>query len=419
VANTVTAEVHGGDVHGSDARMALAQRWEDLLDRIRRTVPGMADFQRPPSRAELLRAAAAGPVVLINISTLRCDALIVTARGVRVRELIGLTAGEVAERTAAYLGALNDSGDTDGLSFAEAMRQRAEGVEWKERILAETMRWLWAEIAEPVLHELGYDGAPSDGELPRIWWCPTGLLSLLPIHGAGDYGAGSGACVLDRVISSYTPTLRALLESTAPRARASRATGRLAFVGVPNVPAQPHLTDEVRRERAFLENCFPGGVDAIEGAEATADAVFESLSSHRHAHISCHGFQDLDDPSGAGLELSDGLLAVRRISAVPAACEFVFLSACRTATGGVRLADEAITLAAALSYAGFRHVVATLWSVDPAVAAELAERLYPKLISDGRFDPADAARALHLAVRELRDSGAGLADWLPFVHNGV
>jgi len=357
--------------------------------------------------------------VLLNVSTLRCDALIVTEQGVRVRELTDLTATDVVERTAAYLGAFGDSAAPEGLPFAEAMRRRREGVARRERILAETMRWLWDAVAEPVLRDLGYDGPPDDGELPRVWWCPTGLLSLLPIHGAGDYLAGRGACVPDRVISSYTPTLRALLEATTPRAEEPRSSERLAFVGVPNVPAQLRLTDEVRRERTFLEHCFPGGIDVVEGAEATVDAVFESLSTHRHAHISCHGFQDLNNPSGAGLELSDGLLAVRRISAVRTVCEFVFLSACRTATGGVRLADESITLAAALSYAGFRHVVATLWAVDPAVAADLAERLYPKLISSGRFDPAGAARALHLAVGELRDAGVALADWLPFVHNGA
>jgi CHAT domain-containing protein len=43
--------------------------------------------------------------------------------------------------------------------------------------------------------------------------------------------------------------------------------------------------------------------------------------------------------------------------------EFVFLSACKTAIGGVHILDEAITLAAALQHAGWRHVIATLWSV--------------------------------------------------------
>ena len=44
--------------------------------------------------------------------------------------------------------------------------------------------------------------------------------------------------------------------------------------------------------------------------------------------------------------------------------DFAGLSACKTAVGGVDLLDEAITLAAALHYTGYRHVVAALWSVD-------------------------------------------------------
>jgi CHAT domain len=50
--------------------------------------------------------------------------------------------------------------------------------------------------------------------------------------------------------------------------------------------------------------------------------------------------------------------------------EFAFLSACQTATGGLANSDEAINLAAALQYAGWRHVIGTLWSIwDTSAAA--------------------------------------------------
>ena len=266
--------------------------------------------------------------------------------------------------------------------------------------------------------DLGIHAPPPAGEpAPRLWWCPTGLLTLLPLHGAGDYGAADGCTVLDRVVSSYTPTLRALREALKPL---PDTTGEptLAFVGVPDVPDQVQLADEVTRERAALVAAFPDGFSVIEGAAATTDAVEAAMRSHRWIDISCHGRQDIFDPSRAGLILTDGTLAIPRISAGRHAGEFAFLSACMTATGGVHLPDEAITLAAALSYTGYRHVVATLWKVPSAVAATVTEAVYPQLTANGRFEPEHAALALHHAVRTLRDEGARMGDWLPFVHNG-
>ena len=108
---------------------------------------------------------------------------------------------------------------------------------------------------------------------------------------------------------------------------------------------------------------------------------------HRWIHLSCHGYQDLRDPSAAGLELSDGTLTVTRLSGARYAGDLAFLSACRTAAGGVDLPDEVITLAAALNYTGYRHVLATLWSVDPAVAADVTMAVYPAMITGGGFEP--------------------------------
>lgn len=57
--------------------------------------------------------------------------------------------------------------------------------------------------------------------------------------------------------------------------------------------------------------------------------------------------------------------------------EFAFLSACKTAVGGVQTPDEAITLAAALQYTGWRHVIGTLWTVWDQSARHRHRRLRP------------------------------------------
>jgi CHAT domain len=411
------------DARITDRRMALAREWDDLVERVRQ-IEGFEDFLRPPPLAVLLEAAQGGPVIIVNVSKWRCDALVVSTDGVRPVPLPHLSADEVNERTANYLQLLQDKPATGAPSpdpkpsFAERLRVRAAGRQRREEMLHATMEWLWDTVAEPVLTGLGIDGPPTaDEPLPRVWWCPTGMLTMLPLHGAGYHAAADGRSVLDRVISSYTPTLRALRESLKAHDDAA-GDAALVFVGVPDVPDQVYLGGEVAREKAAVTAAFSGGLTVIEGADATTDTVVAAMAEHRWIHLSCHGYQDIFDPSRAGLMLTDGTLTIPRISARRFSGEFAFLSACMTATGGVNLPDEAITLAAALSYTGYRHVVATLWKVHPAIAAQVTETIYPQLTPNGTFEPARSAVALHHAVRALRDSGRRMSDWLPFTHNG-
>ena len=88
------------------------------------------------------------------------------------------------------------------------------------------------------------------------------------------------------------------------------------------------------RERDFLTGCFPSGLIVLNGRDATVSAVQAAMPGHRWIHLSCHG-QDLRDPATAGLELSDGTLTVTWLSRARYAGDLAFLSACRTAAGGV------------------------------------------------------------------------------------
>src|ERR1700722_5675254 len=50
----------------------------------------------------------------------------------------------------------------------------------------------------------------------RLWWCPTGPFSFLPIHAAGIYDTKGTESVFDYVVSSYTPSLKSLLSDHPP-----------------------------------------------------------------------------------------------------------------------------------------------------------------------------------------------------------
>ena len=54
--------------------------------------------------------------------------------------------------------------------------------------MLDVLDWLWDVIAGPVLTALGHTGPPGPGDpWPRVWWCPTGPLTVLPIHAAGRH----------------------------------------------------------------------------------------------------------------------------------------------------------------------------------------------------------------------------------------
>jgi CHAT domain-containing protein len=102
--------------------------------------------------------------------------------------------------------------------------------------------------------------------------------------------------------------------------------------------------------------------------------------------------------------------------------DFAFLSACQTATGDKKLREESVHLAAGMLVAGYRGVIATMWSIMDNDAPQVAEDVYRHLFKTSPPDSTRAAEALHLAVQNLRE-GSGrkksFFHWVPFIHVGV
>lgn len=396
-----------------DQRMRLAREWEDLVGQVRNLGPEFADFLQPLPLTKLMPAADEGPVAIINVSRWRCDALlIVKDQPVVACPLPELSAEKVEKYVAEYLRILQT------VAVRRSAGESLEAAELPaENALRRILLWLWAAVAEPVLKALGLTETPrTHEEWRRLWWCPTGLLTLLPLHAAGDHSAEGPdrPTVLDRVVSSYTPTLRALVEARKPLPD-DGPPPKMLVVTVPDAPGVPPLglvgPMAERIEARFGDDCTP-----LTGPEATADRVRAELLQHRWVHLACHGDQNLDDPSRGGLWLFDRLLTVAEVGAGHYQAEFAFLLGCKTATGGVALADEAITLAAALHYTGFRHVIGTLWTVYEGAGKQVAEAVYgddPAVT----FDPSRSAWLLHQALRDMRKSER-LSTWSPFTHIG-
>ena len=225
----------------------------------------------------------------------------------------------------------------------------------------------------------------------------------------------------DLYITSYTPTLFALIESRKHRS-------------LPETFDKPSLLLVAQPETLFGAW---GEIGVIQGTEtpvttlvsamATPETVVERLRDHQFAHFVCHGLLEPGKPFDASFELHGDRLTLLEIvrSRLPAA-EFAFLSACHTAElTEDSIADEGLHLAAAMQYCGFRSVVGTMWAMADTDGADLAKYFYKCIFSDkadqNRVPYYErSARALQLAVKKLRRKrGITVERWVNFVHYGA
>jgi CHAT domain-containing protein len=160
----------------------------------------------------------------------------------------------------------------------------------------------------------------------------------------------------------------------------------------------------------------------LEGPKGTKKEVMKWMQKSNWLHLACHGVQRPDIPTRSALILQDGHLTLEEIVKLhlPQA-EFAFLSACQTTTGDENLSEEAVHIAGAVLLAGYRGVVATMWSIQDALAPEIADAFYAHVVRNGgRPDIKNVAEALHSSVQELRKKPeVSLLSWIPFVHLGV
>lgn len=389
-----------------------------------RALEGFASFGLPPTNEELLAQAEAGPgggtIACFNVTSYRSDALILSSREITCLPLPDLTEDALAARIDDFYDAL-----AVATSAESALLERPKA----QSRLHDVLRWLWDAAAGPVLAVLKETDA-------RIWWVTGGLLGFLPVHAAGHHTETPEAghrrrTVLDRALSSYTPTIRSLAHSRRLRDRPS-PIGKSLIVAMPTTPGIPGKLHHVLPESHALRTRLPDPLFLAEGDGAvpaslpTKANVLAHLNDCTIAHFACHGVADPVDPSKSRLLLHDHttdpftVAALMRLSLHRAG--LAYLSACRTAfSGSVELRDEAIHLASAFQLAGFPHVVGTLWEVDDAISAQVAEGFYDILrTDDGNLDVVRSCGALQEMVRDIRDRFPLKPSlWAAYLHAGA
>ncbi|KAG9122648.1 hypothetical protein FRC07_000892 [Ceratobasidium sp. 392] len=389
----------------------MAADWDRLLDQARE-LPGFEELLKPKRIVELAQAAHSSTIVVLIVYDDRCSALVLCPETISATyiPLPYLTHHECTEMKSQLFDSLNSSG-LRGADRRPIFQKTNSGDYFKD-ILAS----LWTKVVQPVLNGLGFLNAPLATQLPHVTWCPTGPLVFLPLHAAGIYEEPQ-VRVFDHVISSYTPTLGALLK---PKPDSSRfggilAVGQAETLGCSPLPGTVAELDRIQNQAKDIH------FKRFEGENATPATVLEGMRGHSWVHLACHASQDTSDPTTSGFHLHGGQLDLATIIQEPLEnAELAFLSACQTATGDDRLPDEAVHLAAGMIMAGYRTVIATMWSIKDEDAPTVAGQFYKLLLQDRVSDSDKAARALHNAVRHLRDKVGEkeFIRWVPYIHMG-
>ncbi|CAM06019.1 CHAT domain-containing protein [Saccharopolyspora erythraea NRRL 2338] len=367
----------------------LTTAWAALVDEVR-AIPGHENHLRPLPFGELAQAADEGAVVLVNLSRYRSDALIVFGGRVLTVPLSKATPDFAATQAANALAAVQDQDPEP---------------------LAEALDWLWQNITRPVLDRMGYLGSPGAGQRwPRMWWNVMGAAAFLPVHAATGR---SGDSALDRVISSYTPTLSCLI-------RAKRRPHPEGGKPLLAAGSAEQVGRELPRQNQVLARYWPTA--AVVSTESTSPTdLLRLLPQHPWLHV-CEPSTQYPSQPAAGLVLDREAphrpLGVVEIGQLPLEqAEFCFLGQCASAADTPSAA--AVSLAATLAFTGFTHVVGTLWEVDEDSAVEAVADVYETAFGQDATATDHCAHALHDSARRLREYYPDSPDrWAGHVHVG-
>ncbi|RKG63663.1 CHAT domain-containing protein, partial [Corallococcus sp. CA054B] len=283
---------------------------------------------------------------------------------------------------------------------------------------------LYAQLLAPALREL-----PS--KVSRLLLVPDGPLHDLPFAALREHADAPPLMAryeLARVPSAsllhhwreqpgQPPEGEALVLADPDRGEALQGTAVASarggmFLETASLGALPEARREGRTVSEALEDTAVKP-RLLMGAEASEQALKASRwDAVRILHMAAHAVVDVESPERSALVLApgaageDGLLQPREIAELRLRDALVVLSSCRGASGAQLAGEGVLSLARAFFESGARAVVASLWPMRDAEAAELLERYYRHL-AEGK----GAASALREAQREAWEDGEPAAMW--------
>ncbi len=253
----------------------------------------------------------------------------------------------------------------------------------------------WAQVSQKVLGPLlpqllgrrRWFVSP-DGELSRIPYTALPAPNVGPSRAASESAPTLGQQVQLRILTSGRDLLT--LGSPGPGAKRALVLAAPDFGG----PGQWQPLPATAAEGRWIAERL--GADLYLGSAATTGAL-QQARSPRVLHIASHGFftTGSGDPllnsgivlAGANRRRSadddDGYLTAKEAAQLQLdGTELVVLSACDTASGTMQTGEGVYGLQRALTVAGARSTLLSLWKVDDAATAAFMQR-YVALLKKG------------------------------------
>jgi len=374
-------------------RNKVATDLDDILSQIRQK-PAFETFLRAESEEYLLSAAQEGPIVVVNATNLRSDAILLTQNRVSSIALPDLSQA----RKMKYFG---KSGTTDD-----------------NEVKREMLEWLWKAVVQLVLRELGFYPTLVQ-PLPRIWWIGVGMMAQAPIHAATKFTKGTikvKLTTLQYCLPSYTSTIRALQYSRSRQQYQKNSSMLIATM--PTTPGAGPLwgvIQEVKEIKNSLRHF--SAIDILE--RPTAECVLRSLPGFSIAHFACHGVSSVN-PADSHLLLvkSTGEVDKLRVKDIAALklppLRLAYLSACNTANS-TAFVDEVTHIVSSFHIAGFINVIGTLWPAEDEACHKMAADFY------AMFSKTDnvAVSYRHAILGVMKQKPSQPMYWAPFINFGA
>ncbi|KAK1855631.1 hypothetical protein CCHR01_01806 [Colletotrichum chrysophilum] len=234
-----------------------------------RHLKGFEQFQLPLSANQMMQLAIDGPVVTINVSELRSDAMIATKEGIKFLHLPGFTPAALQSHASVF----NSGGNPDRRDIRKSRASPNVSTE-------AGLRWLWEVAVRPILDvtTLTWSG--------RLWWITGGLAGRVPFHAAGNDAGDPEENAPSRVTSSYISSLKALKYGRDKGAAAVSGQNMLLVTMSSNPPPHRHL-NTTYEEEAIGASFGPDKL--LHLAQPDPESILKKIPEFSFVHFACQG----------------------------------------------------------------------------------------------------------------------------------